>query len=101
MSNRAQGRIPSRALSYRMLANSLLMRFSSSSRALAFLKSAMNWTRPRMFELLLLERPRNPVDDILDSKSLSCLGSRYVITIRVVSPSRVDGSGKLAMYRSG
>ena len=36
------------------------MRFSSSSRALAFLKSAMNCTSPRMLELLLLERPRKP-----------------------------------------
>ena len=50
-----------------MFANSLLMRFSSSSRARAFLRSAMNWTSPRMLELLLLERPRKPVpeDDIL------------------------------------
>lgn len=50
-----------------MLANSLLMRFSSSSRALAFLKSAMNWTRPRMFELLELDLPRKPaaVDDMV------------------------------------
>ncbi len=43
-----------------MLACSLLMRFSSSSRALAFLRSAINWTSPRMFELLLLDRPRKP-----------------------------------------
>lgn len=55
--------------SYRMLANSLLMRFSSNSRALAFLKSAMNWTRPRMLELLELDRPRKPaaVDDMVGS----------------------------------
>lgn len=45
---------------HRMLASSLLMRFSSSSRALAFLRSAMNCTSPRMLELLLLERPRKP-----------------------------------------
>jgi len=43
-----------------MLASSLLMRFSSSSRALAFLRSAMNCTNPRMFELLLVDRPRKP-----------------------------------------
>ena len=43
-----------------MLASSLLIRFSSSSRALAFLKSAMNCTKPRILELLLLERPRKP-----------------------------------------
>ncbi len=46
--------------SYRMLASSLLILFSSSSRALAFLKSAMNCTKPRILELLLLERPRKP-----------------------------------------
>lgn len=45
---------------YRIFASSLLMRFSSSSRALAFLRSAINCTRPRMFALLLLERPRKP-----------------------------------------
>lgn len=58
----AWGRAP-----YRILANSLLMRFSSSSRALAFLKSAMNCTRPRMFELLELDLPRKPaaVDDMV------------------------------------
>lgn len=51
---------------YRMFANSLLMRFSSSSRALAFLRSAMNWTRPRMFELLELDLPRKPaVEDMV------------------------------------
>ena len=50
-----------KVVSYRMLASSLLMRFSSSSRARAFLMSAMNWTRPRMLELLLLDRPRKPV----------------------------------------
>lgn len=52
---------------YRMLANSLLMRFSSNSRALAFLRSAMNWTRPRMLALLELERPRKPAaaDDMV------------------------------------
>lgn len=50
-----------------MLANSLLMRFSSSSRALAFLRSAMNCTRPRMFELLELDLPRKPaaVEDMV------------------------------------
>lgn len=63
---------------HRMLANSLLMRFSSSSRALAFLRSAMNWTRPRMFELLELDLPRKPaaVDDMMGggfSVSSSCL----------------------------
>lgn len=47
-------------VTHRMLASSLLMRFSSSSRALAFLRSAMNCTSPRMLELLLLERPRKP-----------------------------------------
>lgn len=59
---------------YRILANSLLMRFSSSSRALAFLKSAMNWTRPRMLELLLLERPRKPPpeEDILSGVAEGC-----------------------------
>ena len=46
---------------YLMLANSLLMRFSSSSRALAFRRSAMNCTNPRMFELLLVDRPRKPL----------------------------------------
>lgn len=45
---------------HRILASSLLMRFSSNSRALAFLRSAMNCTSPRMFELLLLDRPRKP-----------------------------------------
>lgn len=54
-------------MSHRIFASSLLMRFSSNSRALAFLKSAMNCTSPRMFELFELERPRNPaaVDDML------------------------------------
>lgn len=49
-----------RVRAHRILASSLLMRFSSSSRALAFLKSAINCTSPRMFELLLLDRPRKP-----------------------------------------
>lgn len=50
-----------------MLASSLLMRFSSSSRARAFLKSAMNCTSPRILELLELERPRKPAaaDDMM------------------------------------
>ena len=34
-----------------MFANSLLILFSSSSLALAFRRSAMNCTNPRMFEL--------------------------------------------------
>jgi hypothetical protein len=34
-----------------MFANSLLILFSSSSLALAFLRSAINWTKPRMFAL--------------------------------------------------
>ena len=34
-----------------MFASSLLILFSSSSLARAFLRSAMNWTNPRMFEL--------------------------------------------------
>lgn len=55
-----------RYTTYRILANSLLIRFSSSSRALALRRSAMNCTRPRMFELLLAERPRKlPVADIV------------------------------------
>jgi hypothetical protein len=47
-----------------MFANSLLILFSSNSLALAFLKSAMNWTNPRMFALFpdepRLKKP--PVD---------------------------------------
>ena len=48
------------------------MRFSSSSRARALRRSAMNWTSPRMFVLLLLDRPRKPEvpeDDILRARS--------------------------------
>lgn len=54
-------------MAYRMLASSLLMRFSSSSLARAFLKSAMNWTSPRILELLEVERPRKPAaaDDMM------------------------------------
>ena len=60
---------------YRILANSLLMRFSSSSRARAFLRSAINWTSPRMFALLLLDRPKKPLgpeDDILYEWQKAC-----------------------------
>lgn len=61
-----------------MFANSLLMRFSSSSRALAFLKSAMNCTRPRMFELLELDLPRKPaaVEDMMGGGSVDVAGFR-------------------------
>lgn len=48
------------SLAHLIFANSLLILFSSSSRARAFLRSAINCTRPRMFALLLLERPRKP-----------------------------------------
>jgi hypothetical protein len=51
------------SFAHRIFASSLLMRFSSSSRALAFLRSAMNCTKPRIFELLLLERPKKPAAD--------------------------------------
>lgn len=59
------------------------MRFSSSSRARAFLKSAINWTSPRMFALLLLDRPRKPVgpdDDILFEwlKPTAPIAQRYL-----------------------
>jgi len=44
-----------------MFASSLFILFSSSSLALAFLRSAMNCTSPRMFELLFeLPRDKNP-----------------------------------------
>lgn len=44
-----------------MFASSLLILFSSNSLALAFLKSAMNWTSPRMFALFPDEpRLKNP-----------------------------------------
>lgn len=43
-----------------MLASSLLILFSSRSLARAFRKSAMNWTRPRILAVLLLDRPRKP-----------------------------------------
>lgn len=58
-----------------MLANSLLIRFSSSSRARAFLRSAMNWTRPRIFELLLPDRPRKPA--AAEEAMMSSLGYPY------------------------
>lgn len=44
----------------RIFASSLLILFSSKSRARAFLRSAMNWTRPRMLELPVVDRPRKP-----------------------------------------
>jgi hypothetical protein len=44
-----------------IFANSLLILFSSSSLALAFLKSAINCTSPRIWELFPeLARPKNP-----------------------------------------
>jgi hypothetical protein len=53
-----------------IFANSLLIRFSSNSLALAFRKSAINCTNPRIFELFPeLPRPRKPAaaeDAILD-----------------------------------
>ncbi len=61
-----------RAASYRMLASSLLILFSSNSRALAFRRSAMNCTSPRMLELLLVERPRKPPpveDDMMKTRN--------------------------------
>ena len=46
-----------------MFASSLLILFSSSSLALAFLRSAMNWTSPRILELFPeFPRPRKPPD---------------------------------------
>ena len=56
-----------RVITNLMFASSLLILFSSSSLALAFLRSAMNCTRPRMFELLLeLPRPRKlPAEDAI------------------------------------
>lgn len=93
-----------------MLANSLLIRFSSSSLALAFLKSAMNCTRPRMFELLLVERPRKPLppDDMVavvfgfvgvPPFSYSCSFSSHFFSSSTglaasVSPSRGLGRGR-------
>lgn len=64
-----------------MFASSLLMRFSSSSRALAFLRSAMNWTRPRMFELLELDLPRKPaaVDAIVLIRFASYHATKVVV----------------------
>jgi hypothetical protein len=42
-----------------MFASSLLILFSSRSLALAFLRSAMNWTSPRIFELFpVVPRPK-------------------------------------------
>ena len=56
-----------------ILANSLLILFSSSSRALAFLRSAINCTNPRIFELFPeLPRPKNPdaaEDAMMESRS--------------------------------
>lgn len=55
-----------------MLASSLLILFSSSSLALAFLRSAINCTNPRMLELLLVERPRKPLAE--DDMAAVCAG---------------------------
>jgi hypothetical protein len=43
-----------------MFASSLLILFSSSSLALAFLRSAMNCTSPRIFVFPELPRPKKP-----------------------------------------
>ena len=59
-----------------ILANSLLIRFSSSSRALAFRRSAMNCTNPRIVELpLLFPRPKklDPVEDDIPAARLTAL----------------------------
>lgn len=47
----------------RIFASSLLILFSSNSLALAFLKSAMKDTKPRMLPLFELPLPKNPVAD--------------------------------------
>jgi len=59
-----------------ILANSLLIRFSSNSRALAFRKSAINCTNPRIVELpLLFPRPKklDPVEDDIPAARLTAL----------------------------
>lgn len=71
------------APTHRILANSLLIRFSSSSRARAFLRSAMNWTRPRMFELLLPDRPRKPA--AAEEAMMSSLGYPYMLYYHEIS----------------
>jgi hypothetical protein len=58
----AHARTPS---TYLMLASSLLILFSSSSLALAFLRSEMNCTSPRMLALLL-DRPKKPDPALFD-----------------------------------
>lgn len=66
-----------------MLANSLFIRFSSSSLALAFLKSAIKDTNPRIAgtlpELFRLKRPPPPVPDaILETTDVATLvGGRF------------------------
>lgn len=67
-----------------MLASSLLIRFSSSSRALAFRKSAMNCTKPRIVELpLLFPRPKklDPAEDDMPVALLTALIEVFVIRI--------------------
>ena len=60
-----------------MFANSLFMRFSSSSRARALRRSAMNWTSPRMDVLLDEEdRPRKPAAAALASLKVAPVSGR-------------------------
>ena len=59
------------------------MRFSSSSRARALRRSAMNWTRPRM-EVLLddVDRPRKPAAAALASLEVApALGRGGVVGV--------------------
>jgi len=73
------------------------MRFSSSSRALAFLRSAMNCTSPRILELLLLERPRKPppAEDAMARFGIDGwkLGSVQVSCRAVEQSEWIDGFG--------
>jgi hypothetical protein len=62
-----------------MFASSLLILFSSNSLALAFLRSAMNWTSPRILELFPeLPRLRKPpdVDELMFALMLVLQGAR-------------------------
>lgn len=65
---------------HRMLASSLLILFSSKSRALAFLKSAMNWTSPRIFAVFVPDRPRKPPEAMADM--LEAWGSEVLNQLR-------------------
>lgn len=69
-----------------MFASSLFILFSSSSLALAFRRSAMNWTRPRMFELVLLtDRPRKPAAPAATAEAMLCV----VGATAIVGPSQL------------